>query len=60
MRAQLCEHARSTTRALVFWVHVFWVGVCCIHHTLSSTPQHCSLLTVTVLNIEHCAPLITL
>lgn len=61
VRAQLCEHARNTTRALCFGFGLFGVVcvvfcfgvVCCPHH-------HCSLLTVTVFNVEHCVLLITL
>nr|DAV57082.1 MAG TPA: hypothetical protein [Caudoviricetes sp.] len=35
-------------------------NACCIHHTMFVVPTtHCSLSTVTVLNIEHCVPLIT-
>nr|DAQ80945.1 MAG TPA: hypothetical protein [Caudoviricetes sp.] len=35
--------------------------VCVLHHrtALLSPPHHCSLLTCTVLNIEHCVFLIT-
>lgn len=43
VRAQLCEHARNTTRALCVWgfVYIVWCvlllpqhGVCCPHHTM--------------------------
>lgn len=53
VRAQPCEHARNTTPALLFWL------VCLVVCVLYATTQ-CSLLTCTVLNVEHCVPLITL
>lgn len=59
VRAQLCEHARNTTHALCSGfglfsvVYVFLIATCVVHTT------HCSLLTVTVLNIEHRVLLIT-
>ena len=61
VRAQLCEHARNTTRALVFWVCLS-CGVCCFYHNVVFVvpTTHCSLLTITVFTIEHCVPLITL
>jgi hypothetical protein len=33
VRAQLCEHARNTTHALVVWF-AYLYGVCCFYHTL--------------------------
>ena len=56
VRAQLCEHARNTTRALVFWVCLLCVVcVCCFYHnTVFVVPTtHCSLLTVVMFTIEH-------
>ena len=60
VRAQPCEHARNTTRALVFCVCLL-NGVCCFcHHTMFVAPTTCrSLLTITMFTIEHCVPLIT-
>ena len=59
VRAQPCEHARSTTRALVFLGCVF--DGCVLHpsHCSVVPTTHCSLLMITVFNAEHCMPLIT-
>ena len=55
VRAQLCEHARNTTRApcVLTLSNCVWCvlllpqcSVCCPHHT-------CSLLTIAVFTIEH-------
>lgn len=60
VRAQLCEHARNTTRALCSGFGLFSVA-CVVSVTVwCVAPPHCSLLTVTVFNVEHCVLLITL
>lgn len=55
-RAQLCEHVRNTTHALC----VLWVCLPCVacvtpcHNIVFVVPTtHCSLLTITMLTIEH-------
>lgn len=60
VRAQLCEHARNTTHTIVFCV--VYLMVCVLLHTqcVCCPTTCCSLLTITVLNVEHCVPLITL
>ena len=62
VRAQPCEHARSTTRALCVLGLSTACGVCYFYHNAVFVvpTTHCSLLTVATLTIEHCAPLITL
>ena len=62
VRAQLCEHARNTTVAFVFAGLSTVCGVCYFYHNVVSAVHttHCSLLTTTVLNVEHHALLITL
>lgn len=54
VRAQLCEHARYTTRALCFGLSTVCV-VCCFYHNMVfvAPTTHRSLLTIAMLNIEH-------
>ena len=54
VRAQPCEHARSTTRASCSGLSIAR-GACCLYHnTVCVAPTtHCSSLTITMLTIEH-------
>ena len=60
VRAQPCEHARNTTHASCFGLSTA-CGVCCFYHNVVFVvpTTHCSLLTITVFTLEHCALLIT-
>ena len=55
VRAQLCEHARNTTRAFVFLGLSTLCGVCYFHHNVVFVvpTTHRSLLTIAMLTIEH-------
>lgn len=55
VRAQPCEHARNTTTAFVFLGLSTVCGVCCFcHNVVFVAPiTYCSLLTITMLTIEH-------
>lgn len=49
VRAQLCEHARSTTRALVFWFVYLMYCVLLLPHTVFVVPTH----TLFIVNDRH-------
>lgn len=55
VRAQPCEHARSTTPAIVFLGLSIVCGVCCFYHNLVfvAPTTHCSLLTIAMFTLEH-------
>ena len=55
VRAQPCEHARNTTRAFVLLGLSTVCAVCYFYHNVVfvAPTTHCSLLTITMLNIEH-------
>ena len=55
VRAQLCEHARNTTRASLCFGLSIVCGVCWFYHNIVFVVPitHCSLLTTVMFIIEH-------